>query len=322
MQVDWWLQPKELCSVTLSEASSGICLRNKSHFNGMQCLWEWGKGRSISVPYIHIYIHLNWYFCCKFRRSINFGESVCHLMSTWLVLFMTIERFIAVRYPFKKDLLCRPRGVIIAILVVFSAMSYSQIYRLIMIESGGGACWASDRYRKVYLLLYIYGYQGVMFLLPALLILIFNILIIANIRRLSSIEQSGCAFESNPRYAENKERRAKLYNKTTVVLLLISFMHLLTQLPHLILSLFIYGPPDRKTLHVLAKQTQRTRKCSRMLLGDQLRVEFLHLRSVWNQVPLCSASHVGASEPNDQTNEARQDRKSVLFSKTSGVQLT
>ena len=163
------------------------------------------------------------------------------MMSTWLVLFVTIERFIAVRYPFKKDLLCRPRGVIIAILVVFSAMSYSQIYRLIMIESYKGMCVASDRYRKVYLALYIYGYQGVMFLLPALLILIFNILIIVSIRRLSSIEQSGCAFESNPRYAENKERRVKLYNKTTVVLLLISFMHLLTQLPHLILSLFILG---------------------------------------------------------------------------------
>ena len=29
MQVDWWLQPKKLCSATPSVASSGICHRNK-----------------------------------------------------------------------------------------------------------------------------------------------------------------------------------------------------------------------------------------------------------------------------------------------------
>ena len=55
MQVDWWLQPKKLCSAT---PSSGICHRNKSQLNCMQHLCDWVKGRSISVSYIYIYIYL------------------------------------------------------------------------------------------------------------------------------------------------------------------------------------------------------------------------------------------------------------------------
>ena len=46
VQVDWWLQPKKLCSATLS----GICHRNKSQLNCMQRLCDWVK----CVVHLHL----------------------------------------------------------------------------------------------------------------------------------------------------------------------------------------------------------------------------------------------------------------------------
>ncbi|ELU04589.1 hypothetical protein CAPTEDRAFT_127887, partial [Capitella teleta] len=48
-------------------------------------------------------------------KTHNFAEHVCYLMSSWLVLCMTLERFIAVNFPFKKDLFCKPRNAVTVI---------------------------------------------------------------------------------------------------------------------------------------------------------------------------------------------------------------
>ncbi len=106
-------------------------------------------------------------------KIYTFVEHVCYLMSSWLVLCMTLERFIAVKYPFKKETFCKPRNAVTVILVVFAIMSYSQIFRLIIIEAADRHCTPPERYLDIYMALHIYMYQLVLqFMLPAILILV------------------------------------------------------------------------------------------------------------------------------------------------------
>ena len=60
-------------------------------------------------------------------RMYNFSEHVSYLASSWLILCMTLERFVAVAFPLKKELFCRQRNALVVIIVVISVMAYSQV---------------------------------------------------------------------------------------------------------------------------------------------------------------------------------------------------
>lgn len=170
---------------------------------------------------------------CKIQ---NFTEHVCYLMSSWLVLFMTLERFIAVQFPFKKDTLCRSRNAVTVIVVVFASMSYSQIFRLIVVENVQGHCGAPDRYGFVYLALHIYLYQIILqFMLPAVLILICNLSILRKIRQLKAT-----VYRQNTSGTSGRGQGQKQWHKTTLMLLLVSFTYLVCLFPNVLLSLLIH----------------------------------------------------------------------------------
>ena len=165
----------------------------------------------------------------------NFTEHVCYLMSSWIVLCMTMERFIAVNYPFKKEFFCKPRNAVTIILVVFAFISYSQIFRLIVIEkdSKGLACKASSGYTQIYVAMHIYLYQLVLlFFFPALLILICNLSVLYKIRQMRlSVAKQG---DAHSRHAYAKR------SKTTFMLLAISFTYVLTLFPAVFVSLLMH----------------------------------------------------------------------------------
>ena len=153
-------------------------------------------------------------------------------MSSWIVLCMTLERYIAVNFPFKKDLFCKPRHALTTIFVVFAILSYSQIFRLIVIEKSKGACVSADKYRKIYVAMHIYLYQLVLqFMLPALLILILNMSILFKIRSLKdNVSKHGTA---------HSVRAYSKRNKTTCMLLIVSFTYVVTLLPLVIVSIIV-----------------------------------------------------------------------------------
>ena len=173
---------------------------------------------------------------CKIH---NFTEYLCYLMSSWLVLCVTMERFIAVKFPFKKDTLCKPRSAVIAILVLFALMSYSQIFRLIVIErldrGSGAECAAPDRYLSIYVIMHIYMYQlGLHFMLPAVIILVCNLSILCKIRSLrTELAQHGT---SHNYQAHNYSKR----HKTTAMLLFVSFTYIVTLLPQVLISVVVH----------------------------------------------------------------------------------
>ena len=167
---------------------------------------------------------------CKLH---NFTEHVCFLMSSWLVLCMTVERFIVVVFPFKKEKFCKPRNALTIILITFAVMSYSQIFRLIIIEKNNGICTAPERYLNIYVTLHIYMYQLVLkFMLPAVLIVVCNLTILYKIRQLRyGITRNGDTHNYN---------QHSRHNKTTFILLMISFTYVITLLPLVLLSMVIH----------------------------------------------------------------------------------
>lgn len=164
----------------------------------------------------------------------EFAHHVCYLMSSWIVLCMTLERFIAVNFPFKKDLFCKPRNALTTIFVVFAIMSYSQIFRLIAIEKSEKhrGCSSSKKYQKIYVAMHIYLYQLILqFMLPALLILILNMSILFKIQSLKdNVSKHGTA---------HSVRAYSKRNKTTCMLLIVSFTYVVTLLPLVVVSILL-----------------------------------------------------------------------------------
>ena len=82
--------------------------------------------------------------------------------SSWLVLSMTMEQYIAVVFLFKKDRYCRPGHAMVIIFVLFALISYTQVFRFIVIEKDHGMCTAPQHYLHIYIAMHIYMYQLVL----------------------------------------------------------------------------------------------------------------------------------------------------------------
>ena len=166
-------------------------------------------------------------------KIFNFTQHVCYLMSTWLVLCITLERFVAVFFPFKKVTLCKPRRALTVILSLFAFMSYSQIFRLIVIEKTGPVCSSAKKYLKIYIAMHIYLYQLVLlFSLPAVIILVCNMMILCKIMKLRRDVLKQGSQHAIRIYAKR--------HKTTCMLLVVSFCYMVTIFPLLLISIIVH----------------------------------------------------------------------------------
>ena len=232
---------------------------------------------------------------CKLH---NFTEHVCFLMSSWLVLCMTVERFIVVVFPFKKEKFCKPRNAVTIIMVVFAVISYSQIFRLIVIEKDRGICTAPERYLNIYVALHIYMYQLILqFMLPAVLIVVCNFTILYKIRQLQdNVTRQG---DTPHNYGQHSKHK-----KTTCMLVMISFTYVITLLPLVLLSMAIHisvkvNPSTarfmlrnlkdlRFVLELISEVNYGVNFCIYVMSGAQFRYE---LRRICARRPSCSSSN-------------------------------
>jgi uncharacterized membrane protein YgcG len=189
---------------------------------------------------------------CKLH---NFGEHLCYLMSSWLVLCMTLERFVAVVLPFHRDKLCKPRSAVITIILVFMLLAYSQVFRLVIIENNGYSCTAPERYLKLYVTMHIYMYQlALLFMVPASLVLVFNVTILYKIRKLRQhYMRRGIMHSSSQQHHHHSSSSSSgggggggggpQYNvntRTTCMLLAVSFTYVVTMFPLALLSMILH----------------------------------------------------------------------------------
>ena len=112
---------------------------------------------------------------CQLIYWLHSCGQVC---SSYLVLLYTFERFISVRYPLKRAIICSERRVRMAVLCILVFIPVSQIYYLYFYISPGISCGVRRRNRLIfgYLQLYINFVLGL--LLPYSCVAILNAMIV------------------------------------------------------------------------------------------------------------------------------------------------
>ena len=80
----------------------------------------------------------------------DYLRNVIYLMSSWLVVCFTVDRYIAVRHPLQRSRLCTEKRAKLFILIVFIACLLTQIHKLIFIKRiskpGHNVCHAQRKY--------------------------------------------------------------------------------------------------------------------------------------------------------------------------------
>ena len=174
------------------------------------------------------------YFDASGCKIFTFTESVCYLMSSWLVVCMALERVLVVYTPFRKHTICTQRGAVTVILALFVFAAYSQMFRLIMVTKVRDRCESAAYYTQAFLKLHIYFYQLCLaFAFPIVCVFVCNIMVlwkIKKVRRATSGENS-----SSTRLARGASKR----HKTTMMLLTICFTYILTLFPTVLLTIVI-----------------------------------------------------------------------------------
>ncbi|XP_067664688.1 FMRFamide peptide receptor frpr-18-like [Haliotis asinina] len=175
------------------------------------------------------------YFTDAGCKLYVFTECMCYLMSSWLIVCMAQERLIVVFMPFKKHVLCTQRGAVVIILAIFVIMSYTQMFRLIMVTKIGDKCEGRPELSAIYTSLHVYFYQfALCFILPILIVSICNISVLCKIRSVSRAMADENS--SSTRLTRGAARR----HKTTMMLLTICFMYITTLLPVITVTMIVF----------------------------------------------------------------------------------
>ena len=185
-----------------------------------------------------IFQHFNSGSC----KMYNFTVHVITLMCSWLVVFMAVERVVAVRFPFKKVYFRKETGAAVAITTLFVIMCLTQSFRFLMIEhivyddkKNIRDCLASNRYIEMYTSLDVYFFLWTLvFVLPVVFISVCNSIVICHIIKVRKDIQQ----EDNFLTYRNDRARGRRH-KSTIMLLIVTFMYIITLLPLFTLSLIV-----------------------------------------------------------------------------------
>lgn len=150
----------------------------------------------------------------------------CQFLSPLLVLAFTVERYISICHPFKREKFCtttRARLVILCLVVLCFFLNIIQSYfwyydsinqvctvRKNVLEGDDKSIWS----------IWTWFIETVVFMLVPLMILFFNMLVILEARRLAMYEKH-----------QLKSHAKSHGNATTVMLIAVSFYHIFTTFP-------------------------------------------------------------------------------------------
>lgn len=175
-------------------------------------------------------------------KLYNFTVHVITLMCSWLVVFMAVERVIAVCFPFKKVYFRKETGAAVAIGALFIIVCFTQSFRFLMIEHiiydeeyDIKDCLASEEYIEIYTSLDVYFFLWTLvFVLPVVLIIICNSFVLFHIFK---VKKDLSKEENYLTYRNGRARERR--HRSTVMLLIVTFMYIVTLLPLFTLSLIV-----------------------------------------------------------------------------------
>ena len=164
---------------------------------------------------------------CKISE---FMANVIWLVSSWLIVCFTIDRYIAVCHPLQRARLCTEKSARISILLVILGAMASQLYVFVYMDrvdrGSKSQCHASKGLRMDYFKLDIYWFSFTLrFMAPFLVIATCNGLIIFHIKR-----------TRHRRRSLDQDKRYRKSNMAICTLYLVCAVFVVTLSPNVIIS--------------------------------------------------------------------------------------
>ncbi|XP_060066569.1 C-C chemokine receptor type 1-like [Ylistrum balloti] len=172
-------------------------------------------------------------FVCEFYPIIFLTSQY---LSPLLVLAFTVERYISICHPFSREKFCTTKRAKIVIACLFSfSFLINGIQGYFWHYDSGGRCSLRAEvvrnHESSFWSIWTWCVEALVFFLVPILILVFNILVIAEAKRLSKFEKN------------QLQSRTTKNSATTVMLLAVSFYQIFTTLPVTIVVTLYYSFP-------------------------------------------------------------------------------
>ncbi|ESN92487.1 hypothetical protein HELRODRAFT_194208 [Helobdella robusta] len=200
---------------------------------------EWTSWYNIQYP--------TW-LCCL-HRFINYSTGD---ISVWILVAFTMDRFIAVCFPFKKQLFCTPRKALLTVFIctLLAVFKNAHVFWTRGYVESKAKCTKVSRYRTFEDTIRPYIVLVTVSLLPFFCILIFNGFIIHHLlkssktkpksfsgRRVSAAKNSLSTGEAHNTEKESGKRDKKSFYQTTAMCLSVSFAFLVLYFPTIVVQI-------------------------------------------------------------------------------------
>ncbi|CAH1780044.1 unnamed protein product [Owenia fusiformis] len=165
---------------------------------------------------------------CKLLQAFGYVASD---FAVWLIIAVTVERFIVVCYPLRAATMCNIPRAKRVILGIFFLIFFINLHFFITVDVTKGTCDAAPAFKTLVTDIWPWVDAAIYSFVPFLLITILNTMIIAQVivarRSRNNMATRGGSMASNGKEKPTHEKSAKL----TVMLLTVSFTFLVLTLP-------------------------------------------------------------------------------------------
>ncbi|XP_060878620.1 FMRFamide receptor [Metopolophium dirhodum] len=205
-----------------------------------------------------------------FCQFFVYLAQICSFISVWLVVVFTSERFIAVRYPLHRSVICTVyrAKIVLSILITFALIVHIPYLvisgpndRVLANNSTTTECSLNFSWYELYTWL---NYADVLMnmMIPFFLIVIFNSMICQSVCRLARIRRTMTLHPSRRRQSTSQNSQHTSQIKVTEMLLVVSTVFLCLNLPSYVFRVWMVWDTitsaKYKTIQVIANQMYNT----------------------------------------------------------------
>ncbi|ESP02781.1 hypothetical protein LOTGIDRAFT_156726 [Lottia gigantea] len=165
-------------------------------------------------------------------RVLYYFGSFFSMYVNWILVAMTVERFVAIWFPLKVGSYCNGRKAgtimgVIAIILLLADLQFLWTATQHVSETGNVDCGFAAEY-QTFISLYWYWIDGTLYaIIPCILLFIFNFLIIFGIRRSGRIQKDLTNSKSDQMAEKFRQQR-----QITIMLVVVSIVFVMLTIPN------------------------------------------------------------------------------------------
>ncbi|RUS73160.1 hypothetical protein EGW08_019082 [Elysia chlorotica] len=164
-------------------------------------------------------------------RFWNYFVSILRVNSPWLVVGMTLDRFVAVVFPLKRSAFCSRRTALIFCSILLAALSFESLFYALLSEHADDNCLPPDwKHLRNYVIFRTLVSETS---LPCAFILFLNVYIVITINRSRRFRAASAA--------SRQAAKTSRVDKATVSLMAVSIMAFVALVPISILQYLFYA---------------------------------------------------------------------------------